>query len=159
MKLDLQRLAFRAWYYFRMGYGTYLTFLLGFVTTIVTVYYLAINNIPALKAVFTSFIVFAIISIATGVPICIMAGYVHFKRSLAYSSEQDIVVEANPYYYKVTPGKEREISIPWQITGIDLTLAMARKLEVLTPEAEREYLRVRQLLVNLKERGNYRKSS
>jgi hypothetical protein len=157
MKLDLQRLAFRAWYYFRIGYGTYLTFLLGFVTTIVTVYYLAINNIPALKVVFTSFTVFGIISIATGVPICIVAGYVHFKRSLAYSSEADIAVEANPYYYKVLPGKEAEVSIPWQITSIDLTLAVARRLEVLTPEVEREYVRIRQLLVNLKEHGDYRK--
>lgn len=159
MKLNLRRLLFRAWYYFRIGYSVYLTFLLGFASTLVTVYYLAINNIPSLKSIFTSFALFSIFSTAIGVPLAVLTGYVHFKRSRAFSSEQDIAVEANPYYYKVVPGKEADVTIPWQITSIDLTLAMARKLEVLTPDIEREFLRVRQLLVNLKAHGDYRKTS
>jgi hypothetical protein len=50
----------RSWYYFGMGKNTYMAFFLGFVTTLVTVYYLAINSIPFLKSVFPTFWSFAI---------------------------------------------------------------------------------------------------
>ena len=156
MKLSVRRLVFRAWYYFRIGYGTYLTFLLGFATTVVTVYYLAINNIPILKSVFTSFTLFSIFALAIGIPLSVMAGYVHFKRSRAYSAEVDIAVEANPYYFKITPGKEREMQIPLTVANIDVTLAMARKLGVLTSELESELLKAREKYVRLARYGDYR---
>ena len=154
--MNLRRLLFRSWYYLRIGYSTYLTFLLGFATTVVTVYYLAINSIPALKSLFTSFTLFTVFAALIGVPLAILAGYVHFKRSSAYSSEVDIVVEANPYYFKITPGKEREIQIPLAIANIDLSLEMARKLGVLTPKLESEFLQIRQKYVRLAKYGDYR---
>jgi len=154
--LNLRRLLFRSWYYFRIGYGTYLAFLLGFVSTIVTVYYLAINNIPFLKLIFPNFGLFSILALAFGVPLAIFSGYLHFKRSQAYSSEVDIAVEANPYYFKITPGKEKEMGIPLAIANIDLFLAMAKKLGVLTPEIESTFLEVREKYVNLTKHGDYR---
>lgn len=154
--MNVRRFLFRSWYYFRIGYSTYLTFLLGFATTLVTVYYLAINSIPALKSVFPSFLLFAIIAIGIGVPLSVLAGFVHFQRSRAYSAEVDIGVEANPYYYKVTPGKEREISLPMTVAGIDLSLAMAKKLGVLTPDIEATYLEARMKYVRLIKYGDYR---
>jgi len=51
---------FRMWYYFRLGYTTHLTFLLGFATALITVYYLAITNIQVLLNVFPHFFWFAI---------------------------------------------------------------------------------------------------
>ena len=156
--MNLRRLLFRAWYYFRMGYNTYLTFILGFVTTIVTVYYLAINNIEFLKLMFPSLWLFSILALAVGVPLGIFMGLFHFKRSQAYSAEMDIGVEANPYYYKVTPGKERELQIPLTVANIDITLAMAKKFGVLTPELESELLQLREKYVRLAEHGEYRVS-
>lgn len=156
--MNLRRLLFRSWYYLRIGYSTYLTFLLGFATTVVTVYYLAINNIPFLKLIFTSFIVFSICAAAVGVPLSILAGYVHFKRSRAYSAEIDIAVETNPYYFKITPGKEREIQVPLAIANIDLSLAMARKLGVLTPELEAQFVEAREKYMRLAKQGDYRVS-
>jgi hypothetical protein len=154
--MNLTRLLFRSWYYFRIGYGTYLTFLLGFATTIVTVYYLAINNIPALKSVFTSFWLFTILSVAVGVPLSVLAGWFHLKRSQAFSSEVDIGVEANPYYFKIIPGKEKELQVPLTVANIDLTVAMARKLGVLTPELESDLLQLREKYVRLAKYGDYR---
>jgi hypothetical protein len=106
------RRIFRGWYYFRIGYGTYLTFLLGFVTTIVTVYYLAINNIPILKSMFSSFLWFFVFAVMIGVPLAVFSGYLHFKRTRAFASEQDIFVEANPWYWRVTPGRDALITVP-----------------------------------------------
>ena len=60
----------RAWFYFRQGYSTYLTFLLGYVSTLVTVYYPAIKNMPPLLDLFPHFAEFAIIATVVGAPSC-----------------------------------------------------------------------------------------
>ncbi len=80
-------------------YGNYLkkrlsasTFLLGFATTVVNVYYLAINNISFLKSVFPSFWLFSILALAVGVPFAIFMAFFRFKRSEAFSAEVDIGV-------------------------------------------------------------------
>lgn len=102
----------RLWFYFRMGYSTYLTFLLGYISTLVTVYYLAIKSIPYLLDVFPRFIPFAALATVIGIPIAVGAGWVHYKRSPAFESEVDIQVEANPYYFKFAPGYTLEVLGP-----------------------------------------------
>jgi hypothetical protein len=102
----------RLWFYFRIGYSTYLTFLLGFVSTLVTVYYLAIKNIPDLLNVFPHFVPFAAIATLIGIPLSVSVGWAHYKRSPAFTSELDIQVEANPYYFKLPPGFNKEVYGP-----------------------------------------------
>jgi len=102
----------RSWYYFRIGYGTYLTFLLGYGSTLVTVYYLAIRNMPDLSSIFPKFGEFALIGTAMGVPLSVAIGWLHLKRTQAYTAELDIGVEANPYNYKLSPGIWREAVAP-----------------------------------------------
>jgi len=102
----------RLWFYFRMGYNTYLTFILGYVTTIVTVYYLAIKSIPALLNLFPNLTSFAILVAVVGSVASIGIGWVHMKRSPMYSAEVDVGVEANPYNYKLLPGYNREVYAP-----------------------------------------------
>jgi len=107
-----QRVLTRLWYYFRLGYSTYLTWALGYVSTLVTVYYLAIKNLPALLDVFPQFVSFAALATVIGGPTAVLIGWVHFKRSLAYSAEADIAIESNPYTYKLTPGIWAEVFAP-----------------------------------------------
>jgi len=102
----------RLWYYFRIGYSTYLTFVLGAVNTLVVVWYLAIREVPAIESFFGHFLPFAVAVILVGVPLSVAIGWTHIKRSPAYSSEIDIGVEANPYYYKLPPGYNREVYAP-----------------------------------------------
>ena len=106
------RFIFRMWYYFRVGYTTYLSFLLGFATTFVTVYYLAITNIPTLQAVFPHFGLFAVVALIVGVPTACIIGWFHMKGSSLWKSEVDITVEANPYLYKMYPGYWQEAFTP-----------------------------------------------
>jgi hypothetical protein len=110
--MSISNFIFRMWYYFRIGYATYLTFLLGLATTLVTVYYLAIQNIPALLGVFPHFAPFVVISIAVGVPLSCGVGWYHLKGTTLWQSELDISVEANPYYYKMFPGYWKEAFTP-----------------------------------------------
>jgi hypothetical protein len=88
---------FRSWYYFRMGWGTYFAFIFAAINTLVVTYYLAIERIPALLTIFPNFLYYVLIISSIGVPLLIIVGYIHYKRTLAFKSEIDIVVESNPY--------------------------------------------------------------
>lgn len=120
-------LPFRAWYYFRTGYGTYLTFIIASLNTMVTVYYLAINNIPDLKVLFPSFSIWVVFVVALVTPAAVFVGWLHLKRSPAYRSEMDVAVESNPYNYKLPPGYWREALAPVLLEILRLNLKIIRK--------------------------------
>jgi hypothetical protein len=88
---------FRGWYYFRMGWSTYFAFIFAAINTLTVTYYLAIEKIPILEIIFPTFIQYVVIVSGIGVPILVAIGYVHYKRSKAFKSEVDIIVETNPY--------------------------------------------------------------
>ncbi len=134
--------AARLWFYFRIGYATYLTFLLGAVNTLVVVWYLAIREVPAIQSLFGHFLPFAIVVTLLGVPTSIAIGWVHLKRSPAYSSELDIGVEANPYYYKLPPGYNREVFAPLYL---ELLTQLKRLLEAQKLLDKEERLRIQGL--------------
>jgi hypothetical protein len=103
-----KKLAFRSWYYFRIGYAQYFAFILALGNMLTLTYYLVLTNEPSFKIFFPSFSIYVIISSFIGVPLLILVGYAHMKRSHAFKSEQDIVVESNPYNYKLAPGVNKE---------------------------------------------------
>jgi len=105
-------LPFRAWYYFRIGYNTYLLFPVSYVSTLVTVYYLAIKNIPELENIFSRFVLFAVIATLAAIPVSVTIGWLHVRRSKAMRSEFDISTEANPYNYRLPPGWNKEVLMP-----------------------------------------------
>ena len=102
----------RAWYYFRVGYSTYLTFILGAANTLIVVWYLAIKDVPSIESIFHDFLPFALVTTAVGIPLSIVIGWIHFKRSSLYTSEQDIGQEADPYNYRFPPGFWTEVFGP-----------------------------------------------
>jgi hypothetical protein len=136
--MNLGNLVFRAWYYFRQGYSTYLTFLLGYTSTLITVYYLAIKNIPFLLYLFPQFGPFALIGTIVGIPTAVTIGWIHMKRSRLYSSEVDVGVEANPYYYKLPPGYTTEATIPATLITLRLMRKISEKLDILTEPEKKE---------------------
>lgn len=130
--MQVSRYIYRMWYYFRIGYSTYLTFLLGFATTMVTVYYLAIKNMPVLLHVFPNFLPFAITAIIVGVPSSCIIGWVHMKGSAIWRSEMDISVEANPYFYKMYPGYWKEAFTPLYLELLRAMKILLEKERILT---------------------------
>jgi len=132
------RWIYRAWYYFRQGYSTYLTFLLGYVSTLVTVYYLAVRNMPPLLDLFPHFASFAVLATVVGVPLAVVIGWVHMKRSRLFSSEQDIAVESNPYQYKLAPGYLKEAWFPVMLMQLRLLGKIAESKGFLTDSERAE---------------------
>ena len=123
-------LPFRAWFYFRMGWSTYFAFIFAAINTLIVTYYLAIERAPALKSVFPSFAIYAIVTITIGIPLMVLLGYVHFKKSHAFRSETDIGVESNPYYYKLPPGYQKDVLTPLQLVLSQMILKIATKQEL-----------------------------
>jgi hypothetical protein len=136
--LATARWAYRAWYYFRLGYSTYLTFILGYVSTLITVYYLAIKNIPDLLNIFPHFVPFAILATLIGGPGAILIGWTHLKRRKLFSTETEVALESNPFVYKLQPGWVKEVQIPAMLVELKLLRRLADSPNPLTDSEKAE---------------------
>ena len=108
----IKKLPFRAWFYFRQGWGTYFAFILAAVNTLTITYYLAIEKAPILQEIFPTFTFYVLFAVSIGIPLLVLIGYIHYKKTPSYTSEADITVESYPYYYKLTPGFDKEVVFP-----------------------------------------------
>lgn len=138
-------LAFRSWFYFRVGYSTYLSFALAAISTLVTTYYLAIEKAPALKALFPSFGTYVIIATVIGIPTLISIGYIHYKRSRAFHAENDIQVESNPYLQRTVVNLD--IILQLMLKSIELNLKISKN-EKLTDDEMQEIVKLHSLHAN-----------
>jgi len=111
-------LGFRLWYYFRTGWSTYFAFILAAINTLTVTYFLAIENYPSLKAVFPSFEQYIIIIVSIGIPLLVIIGYTHFKRTQAFKSEVDVLIESNPYQKRNTVNGEINLQLNLNIISI-----------------------------------------
>ena len=118
-----QRKGFRGWFYFRTGWSTYFVFILAAINTLTVTYFLAIDNYPALKAIFPSFEQYVVLIIGTGIPLLVMVGYAHYKKTLAYKSEADVLVESNPYTRRNTVNGETNVRLNLQLLSLLLKLS------------------------------------
>ena len=107
-----KNIGFRSWFYFRMGWSLYFAFIFAAVNTMVVTYYLAIERAPILQGIFPSFISYVLILASIGIPILVLVGYIHYRRTAAYGAEAEIQTEANPYCYKAPPGWYKEVIFP-----------------------------------------------
>jgi hypothetical protein len=60
------------------------------------------------------------------IPILIGVGYAHFKRSLAYSAEADIITEAHPYNFRILPGWNTEVVFPLYLTMSEMMIKWSK---------------------------------
>ena len=115
---------FRGWFYFRMGWSTYFAFILAAINTLTVTYFLAVSNYPALKIIFPSFEIYVLILISIGVPLLIFIGYIHFKKTKAFRSEMDILVESNPFLRRTTVNTD--IILRFNVNLINLVLKLSK---------------------------------
>ena len=131
----VKNVGFRSWYYFRTGWSTYFAFIFAAVNTLTVTYFLAIENYPSLTTIFPSFIQYVLIISSISVPLLIIVGYIHYKRTLAFKSEIDIVVESNPYQRRNIVNITILLSLTMKLNEMMLKLT---KNEKLTPKEVEE---------------------
>ena len=124
-----QRKGFRGWFYFRTGWSTYFVFILAAINTLTVTYFLAIDNYPLLKAVFPTFEQYAVIMVSVGIPMLIVVGYFHFKKTLAYKSEMDIYVESNPYLSRNTVNADLSLKLNLKLISLLLKMSTGKRID------------------------------
>ena len=115
---------FRGWFYFRMGWSTYFAFILAAINTLTVTYFLAVDNYPTLKIIFPSFEIYVLIIISIGVPLLIFIGYSHYKKTKAFRSEMDVLIESNPFLRRNTVNAD--INLRFNLRLIDLILKLSK---------------------------------
>jgi hypothetical protein len=99
-------------------------------------YFLAVENYPVLDTLFPTFLHYVFIAVVIGVPMLVLVGYIHYKRSAAFSAEADINVEAYPYWYKLPPGWNKEVVFPLYLQMINLMIKISKDEKLSTDETK-----------------------
>lgn len=110
------------WLYYRHGYAYYLAMALAGMNTMILVYFTAGDKIFAIRDTFPHFAVFVGFALAVMVPSLIIIGYFHYRR--AYKSEAQVLIEKNPYYFKLPPGHQLEVVYPLYLELLEVIKCM-----------------------------------
>ena len=122
--MDIERLVFRAWFYLRIGYGTYIAFFVGFASSVVVIYKLAVVDTPY-GTLFPHLSIFALAAVLVASPVSALIGYLHMRRTGAYAADASVQLESNPYIFRLVPGKEEEVFLPLSVLTAKALLKMA----------------------------------
>ena len=150
-----QNLLFRSWFYFRTGWQTYFAFILAAINTLTVTYFLAIDNYPSLKTVFPTFEIYILITLSIGIPLLVLIGFVHFKRSRSFKSEVDILVESNPYQKRNTVNSELNLRLNLKV--VSMMLKVSRK-ENLSEAEIQEITKIYDEIMSLAKDRNFKNS-
>ena len=123
-----KNLGFRGWFYFRTGWQTYFAYIFAAINTLTVTYFLAIENYPSLSVIFPSFFHYIVIVAGVGVPLLVLVGYVHFKRSKSFRAEADVLIETNPHIRRILQNTEILLPSYLKLTEIIVELAENKKL-------------------------------
>ena len=149
-----KRVFFRSWYYFRQGWSTYFAFIFAAINPLTTTYYLAINEYSSLKEIFPSFMFYVVSITAIGIPILITIGYLHYKKTAAFSSEAEIMVESNPFHYKLPKdGWNSEVVFPLYLSMTNMMMKWSKNEKL--DEQEIKELKDLQEKINILLKGGH----
>lgn len=156
MQKNKKNLFSRSWYYFRNGWATYFAFIFAAVNTLVTTYYLAIDRYPTLKIIFPTFVNYVVIISAIGIPILILVGYIHYKKTTAYRSEVDIIYESNPYVMRGLINSELILKLNLQLVE---KMTKMLKNETLTEDDIKELSKIENEILDFTKRRSFRNNA
>ena len=111
-----------------MGWTTYFAFIFAAINTLTVTYFLAIERYPELSVIFPSFPQYVLIITIIGIPVLILVGYVHYKRTLAFRSEVDVVLESNPYQLRNVVNNTINVKLTLKMYEMILKLSQNQKL-------------------------------
>jgi len=140
-----KNLGFRGWFYFRTGWATYFAFIVAAINALTVTFFLAIENYPSLSVIFPTFFHYIVIVVGIGVPILVLVGYVHFKKSKAFRAEADVLIETNPHIRRILQNTEVLLPSYLKLTEIIVKLSENKKL---TDEELKEVSKLQNQLSN-----------
>ena len=106
------RKVLRSFSYFRTGYVTYFSFLVGIVNVLSSTYFLAVENSAIIKSIFPTFEMYILVAILAGCPVVTAIGWFHFKKAGTFASEESIKIQNHTYTYSWTAGINLDVYGP-----------------------------------------------
>jgi len=128
-----------------MGWATYFAFIVAAINALTVTFFLAIENYPSLSVIFPTFVHYIVIVVGIGVPILVLIGYVHFKKSKAFRAEADVLIETNPHIRRILQNTEVLLPSYLKLTEIIVKLSENKKL---TDEELKEVSKLQNQLSN-----------
>ena len=129
-----KNLTFRGWFYFRTGWATYFAFIVAAVNALTVTFFLAIEKYPLLSVIFPTFFHYVVIVVGIGVPLLIIVGYVHYKRSKSFRAEQDILIETSPHIRRIL--QNTEVLLPSYLKLIELVVKLSENKKLTDKELQ-----------------------
>ena len=123
-----KNLGFRGWFYFITGWATYFAFIVAAINALTVTFFLAIERYPSLSVIFPTFFHYIVIVVGIGVPILVLVGYVHFKKSKSFRAEADVLIETNPHIRRILQNTEILLPAYLKLTEIIVKLSENKKL-------------------------------
>jgi len=78
--------------------------------------------------IFPTFFHYIVIVVGVGVPILVLVGYVHFKKSKSYRAEQDILIETSPHFRRILQNTEVLLTSYLKLTELMMKLSENKQL-------------------------------
>lgn len=150
--MNKKKRGFRGFYYFRTGYVTYFTMIVGLINVLSSTYFLAIKKISWMINIFPTFNYYIIFCVVIGLPLVILTGWLHLKRIGTYAAEADISNESAPYNYKLMPGYYKEVFGPAFLSILRINIKRSQG-EKLTSEEILEIKNLEEQIQNLIDGG------
>jgi hypothetical protein len=66
--------------------------------------------------------------VLVGIPLLVLIGYAHYKRTPSYKAEADIHIEANPHMRRILINTEFMLSMSLQLSELSMRLMNNEKL-------------------------------
>ena len=123
-----KNLGFRGWFYFRTGWATYFAFIVAAVNALTVTFFLAIEEYPLLSVIFPTFFHYVVFVVGIGVPVLILVGYIHYKKSKSFRAEQDVLIETSPHFRRILQNTEVLLSSYLKLTELMIKLSENKKL-------------------------------
>ena len=123
-----KNLGFRGWFYFRTGWTTYFAFIVAGINALTVTFFLAIEKYPLLSVILPTFFHYIVIVVSIGVPVLVIVGYVHYKRSKSFRAEADILIETSPHIRRILQNTEVLLPSYLKLTEIIVKLSENKKL-------------------------------
>ena len=144
---------FRLWWYTRQGYQNYFAFLFMGINTLTVTYFLAIEQAPFLQAIFPTFAIYVIIMLSIGFPLLTIIGFAHFRKVPGFGAQAATSIENNPYVYKLPPGWNKNVSMPYFLLQSKILMKIAQSEKV--SEEEKNELKTLQKKMDVLIKGGY----
>jgi len=84
--------------------------------------------------IFPTFFHYIVIVAGIGVPLLVLVGYVHFKKSKSYRAEQDILIETSPHLRRIL--QNTEVLLPSYLKLIELIIKVSENKKLTDKELE-----------------------